>query len=34
MNAQTLLISKGYPYGGRVTAGRETADGDFGPATE
>ena len=34
MNAQTLLISKGYPCGGRVTAGRETADGDFGPATE
>lgn len=33
-NAQTLLISKGYPCGGRVTAGRETADGDFGPATE
>lgn len=33
-NAQTLLISKGYPCGGRVTAGWETADGDFGPATE
>ncbi len=34
MNAQTLLISKGYPCGGRIAAGLETADGDFGPATE
>ena len=33
-NAQTLLISKGYACGGRVIAGRETADGEFGPATE
>ncbi|MBQ9685200.1 MAG: peptidoglycan-binding protein [Oscillospiraceae bacterium] len=33
-NAQTLLIAKGYPCGGKVTAGRETADGDFGPTTE
>lgn len=33
-NAQTLLIAKGYPCGGRITAGRETADGDFGPTTE
>ena len=30
-NAQTLLIAKGYPCGGRITAGRETADGDYGP---
>ncbi len=33
-NAQTLLIAKGYPCGGKVAAGKETADGDFGPATE
>ena len=33
-NAQTLLIAKGYPCGSKVTAGRETADGDFGPTTE
>lgn len=33
-NAQELLIAKGYPCGGKVTAGRETADGDFGPTTE
>jgi len=33
-NAQTLLIAKGYPCGGKVTAGRETTDGDFGPTTE
>ena len=33
-NAQTLLIAKGYPCGGKVTAGRENADGDFGPITE
>ena len=33
-NAQTLLIAKGYPCGGKVTAGRETADGDFGSTTE
>jgi len=34
MNAQILLISKGYPCGGRRASGRETADGDFGPTTE
>ncbi len=33
-NAQTLLISKGYPCGGRYVAGRETPDGDYGPTTE
>ena len=33
-NAQTLLITKGYPCGGKITAGRENADGDFGPTTE
>ena len=33
-NAQTLLIEKGYPCGGRISAGRESADGDFGPTTE
>lgn len=33
-NVQTLLIEKGYACGGRVIAGRETADGEFGPATE
>ncbi len=33
-NAQTLLIAKGYPCGGRVVSGQETADGEFGPATE
>lgn len=33
-NAQILLISKGYACGGKVNAGRETADGEFGPATE
>ena len=33
-SAQTLLIAKGYPCGGRITAGRETPDGDFGPTTE
>lgn len=33
-NAQTLLIAKGYACGGRVTAGREKADGEFGPTTE
>ena len=33
-NAQTLLIEKGYACGGRVIAGRETADGEFGHATE
>ena len=33
-NAQVMLIARGYPYGGRVLAGRETADGEFGPTTE
>ncbi len=33
-NAQALLISKGYPCGGRVVAGRESPDGEFGPTTE
>ena len=33
-NAQTLLIAKGYACGGRVTAGREKADGEFVPTTE
>ena len=34
MNAQILLIAKGYPCGGRIVSGREIADGDFGPTTE
>jgi hypothetical protein len=33
-NAQVMLIARGYPCGGRVLAGRETADGEFGPTTE
>ena len=33
-NAQTLLIAKGYPCGGRYSGGRETPDGDYGPTTE
>ena len=33
-NAQALLIRHGYGCGGRVIAGRENPDGDFGPATE
>ena len=32
--AQTLLIHRGYDCGGRKFLGRETPDGDFGPATE
>lgn len=33
-NAQAMLIAREYPCGGRVLAGRETADGEFGPTTE
>ena len=33
-NAQVMLIARGYPCGGRVLAGRETADGEFGPTIE
>ena len=33
-NAQTLLIAKGYPCGGRYSGGRENPDGDYGPTTE
>ena len=33
-NAQVLLIQHGYACGGRIVAGRETPDGEFGPATE
>ena len=33
-NAQALLIRHGYACGGRIVAGRENPDGDFGPATE
>ena len=33
-NAQVLLIDKGYYCGGSLRAGRETADGEFGPTTE
>ena len=33
-NAQVMLIARGFPCGGRVLAGRETADGEFGPTTE
>ena len=33
-NAQALLIRHGYACGGRIVAGRETPDGEFGPATE
>ena len=31
---QTLLIGRGYYCGGRTYGGRETPDGDFGPATD
>lgn len=34
MNAQILLIAKGYYCGGRIVSGRESADGEFGPTTE
>ena len=33
-NAQALLIHHGYACGGRVIAGRENPDGEFGPSTE
>ena len=33
-SAQLLLIHRGYACGGRKFLGRETPDGDFGPATE
>ena len=33
-SAQLLLIHRGYDCGGRKFLGRETPDGDFGPATE
>ena len=33
-NAQALLIHRGYNCGGRKFLGRETPDGEFGPATE
>ena len=33
-SAQLLLIHRGYACGGRRFLGRETPDGDFGPATE
>ncbi len=33
-NAQAILIHRGYACGGRKFLGRETPDGDFGPATE
>ena len=33
-NAQALLIRRGYACGGRILAGREVPDGDFGPMTE
>ncbi len=33
-NAQILLIDKGYYCGGPLRAGREIADGEFGPTTE
>ena len=33
-SAQALLIRQGYACGGRIIAGRENPDGDFGPATE
>ncbi len=33
-NAQALLIRHGYACGGRIIAGRENPDGEFGPATE
>ena len=33
-SAQAILIHRGYACGGRKFLGRETPDGDFGPATE
>ncbi len=33
-NAQALLIYHGYACGGRIIAGHEEPDGEFGPATE
>ena len=33
-SAQAVLIHRGYACGGRRFLGRETPDGDFGPATE
>ena len=33
-SAQAVLIHRGYDCGGRKILGRETPDGDFGPATE
>ena len=33
-NAQALLIHHGYTCGGRIIAGHENPDGEFGPATE
>ena len=33
-NAQALLIHHGYVCGGRIIAGRENPDGEFGPMTE
>ncbi len=33
-NAQTLLIQHGYSCGGRIVAGHESPDGEFGPTTE
>ena len=33
-NAQALLIRHGYACGGRIVAGRENPDGEFGPTTE
>ena len=34
MRSKVLLIDKGYYCGGSLRAGRETADGEFGPTTE
>ncbi len=33
-NAQALLIHHGYTCGGRIIAGHENPDGEFGPTTE
>ena len=33
-NAQAILIQHGFACGGRIVAGRENPDGEFGPATE
>ena len=33
-NAQALLIQHGYACGGRIVAGHENPDGEFGPTTE